>query len=121
MRSPRSIGLIVSVQVLANGFAHHAAAQTNAPATTAAHSAKDDSTVIRQLIAEYSRSISAPAGTRPDWSAFRAMFTPEARIEAIVFLGFFYQLMRVPAVIVLGFWFVLQLLDGIASLGATTT
>jgi membrane associated rhomboid family serine protease len=46
---------------------------------------------------------------------------PAARIEAIVFLGFFYQLMRVPAVIVLGFWFVLQLLDGIASLGATTT
>jgi len=46
---------------------------------------------------------------------------PSARIEAIVFLGFFYQLMRVPAVIVLGFWFVLQLLDGIASLGATTT
>jgi membrane associated rhomboid family serine protease len=46
---------------------------------------------------------------------------PAARIEAIVFLGFFYQLMRVPALIVLGFWFVLQLLDGIASLGATTT
>jgi membrane associated rhomboid family serine protease len=52
--------------------------------------------------------------------AYLVLF-PAARIESIVFLGFFYQLMRVPAVIVLGFWFVLQLLDGIASLGATTT
>jgi rhomboid family protein len=52
--------------------------------------------------------------------AYLVLF-PEARIEAIVFLGFFYQLMRVPAVIVLGFWFVLQLIDGIAALGATST
>jgi len=44
---------------------------------------------------------------------------PAARIESIVFLGFFFQIMRVPAVLLLGFWFVLQLIDGIASLGAT--
>jgi membrane associated rhomboid family serine protease len=46
---------------------------------------------------------------------------PAARIEALVFLGFFYQLLRVPAVIVLGFWFLLQLVDGLASLGTTAT
>ena len=46
---------------------------------------------------------------------------PAARIESIVFLGFFFQIMRVPAVLLLGFWFVLQLVDGLASLGATAT
>ena len=45
---------------------------------------------------------------------------PRARIQSLVFLGFFYQLIAVPAVIVLGFWFALQLIDGFASLGATT-
>jgi membrane associated rhomboid family serine protease len=45
---------------------------------------------------------------------------PRARIQSLVFLGFFYQLIAVPSVIVLGFWFVLQLIDGFASLGATT-
>jgi membrane associated rhomboid family serine protease len=45
---------------------------------------------------------------------------PRARIQSLVFLGFFYQLIAVPAVIVLGFWFVLQVIDGIGSIGATT-
>ena len=42
---------------------------------------------------------------------------PRARIQSLVFLGFFYQLIAVPAVIVLGFWFLLQVADGIGSLG----
>jgi membrane associated rhomboid family serine protease len=46
---------------------------------------------------------------------------PSARIESIVFLGFFFQIMRVPAILLLGFWFLLQLVDGLASLGATAT
>jgi membrane associated rhomboid family serine protease len=45
---------------------------------------------------------------------------PRARIQSLVFLGFFYQLIAVPAVLVLGFWFVLQLIDGVTSLGAGT-
>jgi len=45
---------------------------------------------------------------------------PGARIQSLVFLGFFYQLIAVPAVIVLGFWFVLQVIDGLGSLGAQT-
>ncbi len=45
---------------------------------------------------------------------------PRARVQSLVFLGFFYQLIAVPAVIVLGFWFVLQVVDGLGSLGATT-
>ena len=50
--------------------------------------------------------------------AYLVLF-PGARIQSLVFLGFFYQLIDVPAVIVLGFWFVLQVIDGIGSLGAT--
>jgi membrane associated rhomboid family serine protease len=45
---------------------------------------------------------------------------PRARVLSLVFLGFFYQLVQVPALLVLGFWFVLQLLDGVASLGASS-
>lgn len=44
---------------------------------------------------------------------------PRARIQALVFPLFYYELMAVPAVLVLGFWFVLQLIDGVASLGLT--
>jgi membrane associated rhomboid family serine protease len=44
---------------------------------------------------------------------------PRARIQSLVFLGFFYQLIAVPAAILLGYWFVLQVIDGVASLGAT--
>jgi membrane associated rhomboid family serine protease len=51
--------------------------------------------------------------------AYLVLF-PAARIQSLVFLGFFYQLIAVPAVIVLGFWFVLQVIDGLGSLGAAT-
>jgi membrane associated rhomboid family serine protease len=51
--------------------------------------------------------------------AYLVLF-PRARIQSLVFLGFFYQLIAVPAVIVLGFWFLLQVVDGIGALGATT-
>ena len=50
--------------------------------------------------------------------AYLVLF-PGARIQSLVFLGFFYQLIAVPAVLVLGFWFVLQVIDGLGSLGAT--
>ncbi len=42
---------------------------------------------------------------------------PRARIQSLVFLVFFYDLIAVPAVLVLGFWFVLQVIDGFTSLG----
>jgi membrane associated rhomboid family serine protease len=45
---------------------------------------------------------------------------PGARILALVFLGFFYQLLEIPALIVLGYWFVLQLISGFGALGAQT-
>jgi membrane associated rhomboid family serine protease len=45
--------------------------------------------------------------------AYIVMF-PGARILALVFLGFFYQLLEVPAIVVLGLWFVLQLVNAFA-------
>jgi membrane associated rhomboid family serine protease len=47
--------------------------------------------------------------------AYLVLF-PRARIQSLVFLGFFYQMLAVPAVIVLGLWFVLQLVAGLALL-----
>ena len=50
--------------------------------------------------------------------AYLVLF-PGAKIQSLVFLGFFYQLIAVPALLVLGFWFVLQVIDGLGSLGAS--
>lgn len=80
-------------------------------AAVAAHVAADPTSDIPVVGA--SGAISAVLG------AYLVLY-PRARIQSLVFLGFFYQLLAVPAVLVLGFWFVLQLIDGIASLGATT-
>ena len=44
---------------------------------------------------------------------------PRSRIQSLVFLGFFYQLLAVPAAALLVYWFVLQVIDGIAALGNT--
>jgi membrane associated rhomboid family serine protease len=46
--------------------------------------------------------------------AYLVLF-PGARIQSLVFLGFFYQLIAVPAAIVLGVWFLLQVIDGLVA------
>jgi len=51
--------------------------------------------------------------------AYLVLF-PRARIQSLVFLVFFYELIDVPAIVVLGFWFLLQLIDGLVSLGLTS-
>jgi membrane associated rhomboid family serine protease len=43
---------------------------------------------------------------------------PQARIQTLIFFGFFVRAVRIPALFVLGFWFILQLLYGLPSLGA---
>ena len=50
--------------------------------------------------------------------AYLVLF-PRSRIQSLVFLGFFYQLLAVPASALLIYWFVLQVIDGIAALGST--
>lgn len=45
------------------------------------------------------------------------LFFPTARVDTLVFLGYFARIASVPAVLVLGLWFVLQLFNGVLSLG----
>jgi membrane associated rhomboid family serine protease len=42
---------------------------------------------------------------------------PHARIQTLLFLGYFARLTQLPALLVLGFWFVLQLFNGLMALG----
>lgn len=43
---------------------------------------------------------------------------PHGKVRALVFFGFFGQVILVPAWVMIGLWFVLQLLSGFATLGA---
>jgi membrane associated rhomboid family serine protease len=79
------------------------------------------------LVAAGVYALSDPTSTEPMIGASGAISAvlgaylvlfPRARIQSLVFLGFFYELVAVPAVLVLGFWFVLQLIDGVAALGS---
>ncbi|MFN8628928.1 MAG: rhomboid family intramembrane serine protease [Chloroflexota bacterium] len=74
------------------------------------------------------QTLSNPASTDPMIGASGAISAvlgaylvtyPRARIQSLVFLGFFYQLLAVPAAALLIYWFVLQVIDGIATLGQT--
>ncbi|HEY4590332.1 MAG TPA: rhomboid family intramembrane serine protease, partial [Thermoanaerobaculia bacterium] len=42
---------------------------------------------------------------------------PQARIQTLIFLGFFARFILVPAWVFLPFWFLIQLVSGVASLG----
>ncbi len=42
---------------------------------------------------------------------------PQARIDTLVFLGYFIRIIALPALYVLGFWFVIQLFSGLGTLG----
>ncbi|HEX9115928.1 MAG TPA: rhomboid family intramembrane serine protease [Anaerolineae bacterium] len=48
------------------------------------------------------------------------IFFPTARVETLIFLGFFAFIRWIPAIILLGFWFVLQLFNGFTSIGAAS-
>lgn len=82
------------------------------------------------VVAAVTQVLTDPGSTTPILGASGAIAAvlgtyvvlyPRARVLSLVFLGFFYQLLQVPAIIVLGLWFVLQLIDGVASLGVTST
>jgi membrane associated rhomboid family serine protease len=47
------------------------------------------------------------------------IFFPRARVDTLIFLGYFVTTRRLPAVLVLGLWFVLQLFNGVLAFGAT--
>jgi membrane associated rhomboid family serine protease len=43
---------------------------------------------------------------------------PQGKVRALVFFGYFGQVVLVPAWVMIGLWFVLQLFSGVAALGA---
>jgi membrane associated rhomboid family serine protease len=49
------------------------------------------------------------------------IFFPNARIETLIFLGYFISVRALPAIVVLGLWFVLQLFNGVLSFGIGAT
>ena len=44
---------------------------------------------------------------------------PNARVQTLIFLGYFVRATQLPALLVLGFWFVLQLFNGLLAFGMT--
>jgi len=44
---------------------------------------------------------------------------PHARVQTLIFLGYFARMAQLPALLVLGFWFVLQLFNGLLAFGMT--
>ena len=46
---------------------------------------------------------------------------PRARVQTLVYLGFFYQLIQVPAILILGLWFAIQVASAVLSLGDPST
>ena len=84
--------------------------------------------LVGGLAAAAGQTLENPASTEPMIGASGAISAvlgaylvlfPRARIQSLVFLGFFYQLLLVPAALLLGYWFVLQVIDGLVSLGST--
>ncbi|MEW6040387.1 MAG: rhomboid family intramembrane serine protease [Elusimicrobiota bacterium] len=45
---------------------------------------------------------------------------PRARVDTLIFFGFFVRIIQIPALLYLGFWFIIQTLSGTMSLAATT-
>jgi membrane associated rhomboid family serine protease len=84
--------------------------------------------LIGGLAAVAGQTLENPASTDPMIGASGAISAvlgaylvlyPRSRIQSLVFLGFFYQLLAVPAAALLVYWFALQVIDGIAALGNT--
>lgn len=61
-------------------------------------------------------SIGASGAIAGVLGAYIVLF-PRARVQTLVFLGYFARMAQLPALLVLGFWFVLQLLSGLMSFG----
>jgi membrane associated rhomboid family serine protease len=63
-------------------------------------------------------SIGASGAIAGVLGAYIVLF-PNARVQTLIFLGYFARMAQLPALLVLGFWFVLQLFNGLLSFGMT--
>ena len=48
-----------------------------------------------------------------------ALLFPKARVNTLIFLGFYITTISVPAIFMLGYWFLLQILGGLPALGSS--
>ena len=48
-----------------------------------------------------------------------ALLFPKARVNTLIFLGFYITTIAVPALLMLGYWFLIQLLSGLPALGSS--
>ena len=78
------------------------------------------------IFAAYAHALSSPNSEVPMIGASGAisgvlgayvLLFPTARVHAIVFLGFFIQVIRIPALIVIGFWAIIQFVSGLITQG----
>jgi membrane associated rhomboid family serine protease len=65
-------------------------------------------------------SIGASGAIAGVLGAYIVLF-PKARVQTLIFLGYFARVAQLPALLVLGFWFVLQLFNGLLAFGMTQT
>jgi membrane associated rhomboid family serine protease len=65
-------------------------------------------------------SIGASGAIAGVLGAYIVLF-PRARVQTLIFLGYFARVAQLPALLLLGFWFVLQLFNGLMSFGMTQT
>jgi len=79
------------------------------------------------IVSAYAHAVVDPASTVPMIGASGAisgllgayiLLFPSARINTLVFLGFFVQVIKIPALIVIGIWAIIQILSGFLSQGA---
>ena len=78
---------------------------------------------LAQVLASWGSSVPGigASGAIAGVLAAYLIFFPRARVDTLIFLGYFVTTRRLPAVIVLGLWFVLQLFNGVLSFGAMQT
>jgi len=78
------------------------------------------------VIAAYSHALADPTSTVPMIGASGAVsgilgaylvLFPAARVNTLIFFGFFIQVIKIPALIVIGFWAIIQFLNGLMSQG----
>jgi rhomboid family protein len=82
--------------------------------------------LLSGVIAAYAHAFVEPASRIPMIGASGAvsgvlgayfLLFPHARVNTIIFLGFFWQIARVPALIVIGFWAIIQIVNGVVAKG----
>ncbi|MCX5717223.1 MAG: rhomboid family intramembrane serine protease [Nitrospirae bacterium] len=82
--------------------------------------------LVSGIIASYAHAISSPSSTVPMIGASGAvsgvlgayiLLFPHARVQTLIFFGFFIQVVKIPALIVIGFWAIIQFVNGILSQG----